>query len=127
MEKLMITKESPEKIIIVDDIPALSFFIECLLHDAGFSNYQSFDDPKDALEHIKSNKPVDLIITDFYMPGMNGLELLKKAKEICNQIQGIIVSSAPSMISAETYNYVVMEKGKNLTMNLIEQVKKMVG
>jgi CheY-like chemotaxis protein len=116
-----------DTIVIVDDIPALSFFVEHLLEEAGFTNYVSFDDPACALDFIKSNVPVDLVITDYYMPGMNGLELLEKAKSIRTQIQGIIISSASSLIPKENHDYIIMEKGKQLNQNLIGHVRKMIG
>ncbi len=42
---------------------------------------ETFDSPAAALEAAKSN-PVDLIMTDYLMPGMNGIEFLLAMKKI---------------------------------------------
>jgi len=39
------------------------------------------------------NRYVDLVITDFRMPGMNGLEVLKQVKDINSEIQVIILTA----------------------------------
>jgi two-component SAPR family response regulator len=54
----------------------------------------AFTDPIMALEYFKLNcKICKLIISDHMMPGMNGYEFLKKAKEIDNQVKVILMSS----------------------------------
>lgn len=69
------------KIVIVDDEDMVIKTLKTLLKIEGFSNVNIFNDTDLALEHIKSN-PCDLIISDFIMPKMNGIEFLSKAKQI---------------------------------------------
>ena len=40
-----------------------------------------FNSPIDALEYVRNNK-IDLVISDFFMPGMNGINFLKEVKKI---------------------------------------------
>ncbi|MBR1618195.1 response regulator [bacterium] len=69
------------KILIVDDENMVTKTLSTLLGLEGFSNVQTFNEPKDALKWLKDNK-VDLIISDFLMPSMNGIDFLTDAKKI---------------------------------------------
>ncbi len=69
------------KIVIVDDEDMVIKTLKTLLKIEGFSNVNIFNDTDLALEYIREN-PCDLIISDFIMPKMNGIEFLSKAKQI---------------------------------------------
>lgn len=69
------------KIAVIDDENMVTKTLKTLLKIEGFSNVDTFNNPNHALESIKDN-PYDLIISDFIMPDMNGIEFLSKAKEI---------------------------------------------
>ena len=63
-------------ILIVDDLSTMRRIIKNLLHDLGFYNTAEADDGQAALPMLKSGK-FDFLITDWNMPGMDGLTLLK--------------------------------------------------
>jgi len=67
------------RIVIVDDEEMVTKTLKTLLKIEGFSNVETFNSPNCALEYIKNN-PCELIISDFIMPDMNGIEFLSKAK-----------------------------------------------
>ncbi len=69
------------KIVIVDDEDMVIKTLKTLLKIEGFSNVDIFNNPDEALKFIENN-PCDLIISDFIMPKMNGIEFLSKAKKI---------------------------------------------
>ena len=64
------------KILIVDDFSTMRRIVKNLLRQLGFNNIQEADDGTTALEQLKTD-PVDLIISDWNMPKMTGLDLLK--------------------------------------------------
>jgi two-component system chemotaxis response regulator CheY len=64
------------KILIVDDFLAMRLIIKNLLHDLGFQNTSEADDGKTALPLLR-NGNFDFLITDWNMPGMDGLALVK--------------------------------------------------
>lgn len=64
------------KILVVDDFSTMRRIIKNLLRDIGFGNISEADDGLTALPMLKGGD-FDLLITDWNMPGMTGLELLK--------------------------------------------------
>jgi len=67
------------KILIVDDFSTMRRIIKNLLRDLGFTNLTEADDGNTALPLLQ-NGNFDFLITDWNMPGMSGLELLRKVR-----------------------------------------------
>ncbi|CCE24823.1 chemotaxis response regulator CheY [Methylotuvimicrobium alcaliphilum] len=67
------------KILIVDDFSTMRRIIKNLLRDLGFTNTAEADDGKTALPRLKSGG-IDFLVTDWNMPGMSGLDLLKAVR-----------------------------------------------
>jgi two-component system chemotaxis response regulator CheY len=64
------------KILIVDDFSTMRRIVKNLLNDLGFQITSEAEDGNSALAHLRS-APCDLVVTDWNMPGMTGIELLK--------------------------------------------------
>lgn len=64
------------KILIVDDFSTMRRIIKNLLRDLGFTNTHEADDGATGLPMLKSGE-YDFLITDWNMPGMTGIDLLK--------------------------------------------------
>jgi len=67
------------KILIVDDFATMRKVIRNLLKQGGFENVVEAEDGVAALKVLKSQQ-VDFIISDWNMPNMSGLELLKAVR-----------------------------------------------
>jgi two-component system chemotaxis response regulator CheY len=67
------------KILIVDDFSTMRRIVKNLLRDLGFNNTQEADDGQTALPMLKTGK-FDFLVTDWNMPGMDGLTLLKEVR-----------------------------------------------
>jgi DNA-binding NtrC family response regulator len=78
------------RILVVDDEPKICHLIEELLKVEGYQIDVSFSGA-DALEMIK-RYIYHLLITDLKMPGIDGLELIQKAKEQNSEIRAIMVT-----------------------------------
>ncbi len=64
------------RILIVDDFSTMRRIIKNVLNELGFQNTDEADDGASALTMIRSGR-YELVITDWNMPGMPGIELLK--------------------------------------------------
>ena len=67
------------KILVVDDFSTMRRIIKNLLRDLGFTNTQEADDGTTALPMLQTGK-YDFLITDWNMPGMQGIDLLKAVR-----------------------------------------------
>lgn len=64
------------KFLIVDDFPTMRRIVKNLLGDLGFTNTVEADDGETALPVLKGGG-IQFVVTDWNMPGMTGIELLK--------------------------------------------------
>jgi len=82
-----------KSILVVDDEHDIVNLIKQSLQINGLK-VSPFTDPVMALEDFKVNyKTCSLILSDIRMPGINGYEFVKKAKEIHNQVKVVLMSA----------------------------------
>lgn len=67
------------KILVVDDFATMRKVIRNLLKQVGYENIVEAEDGVIALKILKSQK-IDLVVSDWNMPNMTGLELLKAVR-----------------------------------------------
>lgn len=80
--------------VIDDDVDISRLFYEALHENIDEVDVFSFNDPILALGHFAENKSVyALVISDLRMPGLNGLELLKKVKDSNSSVRTILMSA----------------------------------
>ena len=67
------------KILVVDDFSTMRRIVKNLLRDLGFTNTHEADDGNTALPMLQSGN-FDFLVTDWNMPGMQGIDLLKAVR-----------------------------------------------
>ncbi|MCY0965124.1 chemotaxis response regulator CheY [Oceanospirillaceae bacterium G-43] len=67
------------KILIVDDFSTMRRIVKNLLRDLGFTNTAEADDGSTALPMLQQGD-FDFLVTDWNMPGMTGIDLLRKVR-----------------------------------------------
>ena len=92
--------EKNELIHIIDDEPIIHEVLGDLLTGEGY-DVEISSDGKEALEKLAS-KESDLILLDLLMPGMDGIEVLKRLKKIDPYAVIIIITAYASVESAIT-------------------------
>ena len=85
-------------ILVVDDVPINLKVVEVLLKPFG-ANVELVNNGKDALEMMKQKK-YDLILLDHMMPGMDGVETLKQAREISDYYKDVAIIAMTGNASA---------------------------
>ena len=83
-----------KKILIVDDDIFISGAMQKILESYSYEA-SSYDRGQQALDRLQQEF-FDVLITDFYMPEMDGLELIRRAKIIQPRIQAILVTGFPA-------------------------------
>lgn len=71
------------RILIVDDFSTMRRIVKNLLNDLGFSNTAEAEDGNAALSALRASK-FDFVVTDWNMPGMTGIELLREIRADAN-------------------------------------------
>ena len=89
---------SVKKIVIVDDDNNIRKTFDLLLGKK-YKVY-SVKDSKEALAKLKSLQ-ADLVIADFKLPGMNGLELIKKLRQTGFEGGAMLISAHPDLVNVE--------------------------
>ena len=102
-------------ILVVDDVPLNLKVVEVLLKPFG-ANVEFANNGKDALEMMKQKK-YDLILLDHMMPGMDGVETLKQAREISDYYKN-------AAIIALTGNASVTARDEYLCMGFTDYLEK---
>jgi len=118
------------KILIVDDFATMRKVIRNLLKQSGYENIVEAEDGVNALKILKSQK-IDFIVSDWNMPNMSGLELLKavRADEELKPLPFLMVTAEAlqenvvAAVKAGVSNYIV----KPFTSETLdEKIKKIM-
>ena len=80
--------------VIDDDIDITTLFHDILCENVQDASVYAFNDPIEALKHFTENQSkYALVISDLRMAGLNGLELLKKVKNVNPKVRTILMSA----------------------------------
>ena len=95
------------RILIVDDFSTMRRIVKNLLNDLGFFNTAEADDGMTALVELKK-APYDLVVTDWNMPGMPGIDLLKAIRADASLAKIPVL-----MVTAEAKREQIIEAAQN--------------
>lgn len=112
--------------LIVDDSVVMRRIIKNTLTLLGYSDFFEAENGLIAFEIIKISK-IDFIITDWNMPVVNGLEFVKKVREVNQEIPIVMVttecskSSVISALKAGVNNYIVKPFTPQVLQNKLQE------
>jgi len=86
------------RVLVVDDEKNITFVIQAMLERAGFEAIV-FNDSGEAIEAIAS-EDVDVVVTDLYMPGPGGMEILDYCQKSHAQVPVVIITAYGTVESA---------------------------
>jgi two-component system chemotaxis response regulator CheY len=121
------------KILIVDDFATMRKVIRNLLKQGGFENIVEAEDGVAALKILQSQK-VDFVISDWNMPNMSGLELLKavRGSDDLKELPFLMVTAEAlkdnvvAAVKAGVSNYIVKPFTAEVLTEKIEKIVKSV-
>ena len=71
------------KFLVVDDFSTMRRIVRNLLKDLGFTNVEEAEDGSVALQKLRG-EPFDFVVSDWNMPNMTGIELLRQIRADAN-------------------------------------------
>jgi two-component system chemotaxis response regulator CheY len=119
------------KILVVDDFATMRKVIRNLLKQGGFENVVEAEDGVAALKVLQSQK-VDFVISDWNMPNMSGLELLKavRGSDDLKELPFLMVTAEAlkdnvvAAVKAGVSNYIVKPFTAEVLNEKIEKIVK---
>jgi len=82
------------RIIVIDDQEAIRRLIRRTLESRGYSVFEA-SDGADGLR-LLAQQAADLVITDIFMPGLDGIETLRQIRKEFPQVKVIVISGGDS-------------------------------
>jgi len=79
-------------VLIVEDEPIVRELIVEVLKDLGYKALQAHDGPSGLKIIQSSSQPIDLLITDIGLPGLNGRQLADAARELRSDLKVLFIT-----------------------------------
>ncbi len=81
-----------ERVLYVDDDPVMVTLVDALLRRAGYT-VQCFEDARAAIDELQARpEAVDLVVTDYNMPGLSGLDVVRAVRALRPRLPVVISS-----------------------------------
>ncbi|MCX6595935.1 MAG: response regulator [Acidobacteria bacterium] len=87
------------EVVLVDDEEMVLTSVSALLMLETECNVHTFLSPAEAIRHLETH-PVDLVVSDYLMPQMNGIQLLAKSKELQPEAARVLLTGHADKASA---------------------------
>lgn len=79
-----------QRMLIVDDEPDICDCLQQFFSTRGFTVACAFSG-EEAIERIAEH-PVDVVLLDIVLPGIHGIEVLRRVKDLCPEVKVVMVS-----------------------------------
>ena len=116
------------RILVVDDEPLKRITLQIELSEQGYEVYEAADAL--AARQIFDSKPIDVVVSDVRMPGMNGLDLLTHVKQSRPEVGVILMTAYGSVdtavlaIKRGAYDYITKPFA---TQELLGKLERLLG
>jgi response regulator RpfG family c-di-GMP phosphodiesterase len=88
---------NPKSILLVDDEIKVLYSLSRILNEADFIEIQIAQSGQEALEILKSTPDLAIIVSDYHMPGKNGIELLEQIRQTSPDIVRVLLTGAADL------------------------------
>jgi DNA-binding NtrC family response regulator len=118
-------------IFVVEDNNTYNHLVVGHLRKNGFTSVKSFSSGKDCIEAVLNKEVPNIIIQDYFMNEMNGLEVLQKVKKIIPDTEFIFLTGnedievAVTTMKSGAYDYVIKDNvALDKVVNKIQKIIK---
>jgi CheY-like chemotaxis protein len=114
-------------ILVVDDVTDVLVTVRAFLVNAGFT-VKKATSGDEALRKITANPQINILITDFAMPGLSGVDLITHAKQVRPNIKALVITGYPNadgLAELPPHTSVLVKPFRRA--NLIAEVKSLLG
>ena len=125
------TLKMPKRVLVVDDSPVNRAVLKAMLKRLNITEIELAEDGKAALDRLKDDQAFDIILSDMWMPVMDGSELVKHIREDAHLAHLNVCSITADVEARMTYKEqgfdsfllkpVTLDKLKNLFENAVSQ------
>ncbi|MGZ5906323.1 MAG: ATP-binding protein [Reyranella sp.] len=119
------TSKRHATVLFVDDDFLISLSTASLLEDLGHTVIKAPSGPA-ALEVLKDDNPVDLMITDYAMPGMTGLQLAEEARKLRPDLPILLATGYADLPARASFELPRLSK-PYMQKQLAEQITSLLG
>lgn len=101
------------KILVVDDDNGVRTFLENFLKAKGYTNILVESTGEGALKAVKDEDNIKLALLDVVLPDMNGMDVLRKIKDVNKDIRVIMITGHPEeemvkeAVRAGAHDYII--------------------
>ena len=88
---------SHARILVCDDDSGVLILVATVLRDNGHLVWEA-DTPSEALAIVEREQPLDLLLVDYAMPGMNGIAVINRARACQRELKVILMSGHPDVL-----------------------------
>ena len=112
-------------VLVVDDEPDMGEMLTRLLYSQGYLTDIAYCG-KEAVEKVQAGN-VDFVLLDIMMPGMNGIETLRRIKAIRSEIPVVMITAYATLKTAQeamnlgAYDYITKPFNLDCIMDVIKQ------
>jgi two-component system, chemotaxis family, chemotaxis protein CheY len=118
------------KFLIVDDSVTMRRIVVNSLRNIGYDNFVEANEGKEAIEKLASDDKINFVITDWNMPGVSGLDLVKSLRSNAKyaSLPILMVTTRGvkddiiEALQAKVSNYIVKPFTPNILKEKIEQI-----
>ncbi len=121
-------------IYIVEDNEVYNRKVVELLKKQGFKKVKSFLNGKDCVSAVKKGESPDIVIQDYFLEDLNGLDVLKSVKKLNKNSEFVFLTGNENMevavnsIKYGAFDYIIKDDDLALKkmLNKIEKISKMI-
>jgi len=114
-------------VLVVDDVADVLVTVRAFLVNAGFT-VEKATSGDEALHKIAADPRINILVTDFAMPGLSGVDLITHAKQLRPNLKALVITGYPNadgLMELPPHTSILVKPFRRA--NLVAEVKSLLG